>query len=270
MFGRAPREYRVYAEDRFLAADDVGQEDAPHGAGSPGEWSEDDPLAARSPAGWSEDASPGMASVDGWPEDAVPAGSSQETRSEAASPDGGRGPLHPVSRKRGRGLGRRTAAAAAIAVVAMALSAILVHALRSAIDGTGARRPSAAVDASGNDVSAARGARRLGGVRTPARVDAVRPSVTSVSAISPYAGGSRRSHPGMVADTRRSAGTATRAAAGDAVASVEPHVSAGGERAVASTVTPASWAGGEAIVPVGESAADDEVAAANPEFGFER
>ncbi len=78
MFGRARREYRVYAEDRFLAVEDDGREDAPPGAGSPGEWSDDGSLAARSSAGWPEEASPGMASVDGWPEEAVPAGSSQE------------------------------------------------------------------------------------------------------------------------------------------------------------------------------------------------
>jgi hypothetical protein len=267
MLGRARREYRVYAEDRFLAAEDVGQEDAPHGADSPGEWSEDASLAARLPAGWSEDASPGVASVDGWPEDAVPAGSSREAWSEAASSDEGLGPLHRASRKRGRGLGRRAAGAAAIAAVAMALSAILAHALRSAIDGAGARRPAAAEGASGNDVSARRGARRLRGVRTPARVDAVRPSVTF--AISSYAGGSRGSHPGTAADARRSAGAAARASSGDGVAPVEPHV--GGERAVASTDTPASWAGGEAVgAAAGESTAGDEVAAASPEFGFER
>jgi hypothetical protein len=232
--GRSRREYRVYAEDQFLDAEDAFHEEV------------------SSPAGWPEDDPSGMASVDGWPEE--------------TSSDGGPRPVYTAPPRRLPGAGiRRMVGIALLAAVAMLLSAIVVHALRSAVDAGGAGRQSATIPPPAGEASAMHGVRRHDGATVSARAAALRAAATTFPA---DVRRSRRAGQRPLAPMRASARVSTISASTgrDAVARRRT-ASADGESSVPATA-PANAVADDVLPVVDDVAAVS--APANPEFGFER
>jgi hypothetical protein len=229
--GRSRREYRVYAEDQFLGAEDLGFEDAQ----------------------LDDEAAQGR-----WPGD--------------AATDDGRAPVYTAPPRRLPGAAaRRTAGIVLLAAVAMVLSAILVHALRPVVEGGSAYRPSAAVPAPADEVSAMRGPRRRDGATLPTHVGSVAANAAT-TAVPPDVRRSPRTPPCLAIGRRLATGARTSArasttSAGGDTAARRLTASAGGEASTPARAPATSTADDEAL-PAG-----DDVAAAStpasPEFGFE-
>jgi hypothetical protein len=249
--GRSRREYRVYAEDQYLGAQDLGFESA--GGSAADGWSVGASGEVTSDEGGPADASREGTFKEGWLEDASqecgPEGVSREAWAEDISSEDDRGPVYtaPPRRLLGRTNAGRTAGIAVLAAAAMVLSAIVVHALRPAVEGGGTSRPSVAAPASVGAWSATRGVQSRGGAASSARVDAGGSRVAG-PVILPRA---RWMHSGTVAGKRAPADTSTSSAAGEADATASAHASAAGE----GTAAPAR---------------PEQDAPARPEFGFER
>jgi hypothetical protein len=134
--GRPRRVYRVYPEDEFLHAADLGVEgtasEEPRGDGWGGELASDDLGGELPRAGWD-----GELPSDGHGGELPRDGLDQEHSSEIRAEE--------LTRRRPRrAIGARSLGIAVLAAAAMAVSAIVVHALRSDLEGGAARIPGSA------------------------------------------------------------------------------------------------------------------------------